>query len=442
MYGVCGEMPHRFHKIQKIDFPLLAEGFLLQGGTMKRILLMSVLIISFSCAYAADSLQTMFSEGTARGEIRVLDFSRDFDGSTDTRRDDAVGGLFYFKTAPLYGISFGLGFATVNDMFSDEDDAVYGILKKGDDGDHESMTRLQEAYIQGEWFKTTVKYGAQEISTPFLDRHDLRMIPRSYKGLSVVNNSVSGLTASAYYITDSMGWTDDDFISMSDAVAAEPGGASSIDDEKPMIIGGLSYVLPVQSFKSTAQGWFYTMPDVFRETYFKVSLSKTFGDFTLFSAPSLLYQKSQGDELNGELDTDQVGLNAGVSAYGVTFTGFYAKTGDDTLLAPWGDDKAIIQQVLAAGRAEEDAYAAKLAYDFTKVGVKGLSAYVFYGQYDVPASTGKDMSETDYNIQYAFSGKLDGIGLRARYASIEIDGGEDYTDTRFYVTYKFAFNGK
>jgi hypothetical protein len=61
----------------------------------------------------------------------------------------------------------------------------------------------------------------------------------------------------------------------------------------------------------------------------------------------------------------------------------------------------------------------------------------------VPESTGKDQSETDYNIQYAFSGALEGLSLRARYADINVkQGGEDYNDIRFYAIYKFAMGKK
>jgi len=409
---------------------------------MKRIItaLIPAMLLTFT-AFAADNVKDMFTQGSVKGDIRFLDFTRDFEGDTSTRGDMAVGGLLYYKTAPLKGISFGTAFGTVNDVYSNDHHDVYGTLQKDEKGDHKSFNRMQEYFVQGEYFDTVFKYGAQEIRTPFMEVHDLRMLPRTYKGLSVVNNSVDNLTLSAYYITDSMGWNDDHFISLSQAVANEPGGASKIDDDKAMIILGASYNVPVEAVKTNVQGWYYTMDDVFNQTFFKVALSKDFDGFTLYAKPSVLWQKSQGDELNGDLDTNQYGISGGIKTYGFDVTAFYAKTGDDGIVAPWGDEKVIIQQILASGRAEEKAKALKVAYDFGKLGAKGLSAYVFYTDYDVPSSTGKDMSEMDYSVQYAFSGLLDGFGVRARYADIKIDGGEDYNDTRYYVTYKFAFGG-
>jgi len=409
----------------------------------KLLLIFSVTFCTALFSFAADNVKDMFADGSLKGEIRILSFQRNFDKTTPDRLDNAAGGLLYYRTASFKGISFGAAFATANSIFNDDDDAVYSLLARDEDGNHKSVTRLQEYFIQGEWFDTVIKYGAQEIKTPMFNIHDIRMMPRTFKGLSIVNNSLENLTLSAYYITDSMGWSDDEFITLSKAVADEPGGAASISEDNHMAIFGASYNIPTDAVKANVQGWFYTMEDVYRETFFKASLSKKFGETNIYFNPSYFTQKSQGDELNGEADTYQYGFNTGAVYKGFNVTGFYAKTGDDGLVLPWGDDKVVIQQVLASGRAEEDVYAVKAAYDFSRIGLKGLSAYVFYAEYDVPESTGKDQSEIDYSVQYAFSGTLDGLSLRARYADIDVkDGGEGYNDIRFYAIYKFALGKK
>jgi len=410
---------------------------------LKALIILSVMICASVTVLAADNIKDMFADGSLRGEIRILSFERDFDKTTPDRKDTAAGGLLYYRTAPFKGISFGAAFATVNGVFNDDSDAVYSILAKDEDGNHKNVTRLQEYFIQGEWFDTVIKYGAQEVRTPMLETHDLRMLPRTYKGFSIVNNSFENLTLSAYYLTDAMGWTDDEFISLSKSVADEPGGANIIDEDKDMMIFGASYNIPVESVKANVQAWYYSMDDIYNEIFLKARLSKKLGETTVYFSPSYFTQKSQGDELNGEADTDQYGFNTGFMFKGFNVTGFYAKTGDDGLVLPWGDEKVIIQQILASGRADEKAYAAKIAYDFSQLGLKGLSAYVYHAEYDVPSSTGKDQAETDYSIQYAFSGALDGLSLRARYANINVkEGGEDYEDTRFYAVYKFALGKK
>lgn len=75
-------------------------------------------------------------------------------------------------------------------------------------------------------------------------------------------------------------------------------------------------------------------------------------------------------------------------------------------------------------------------------------AYIDHAFYDTPEhgeNMSYDIHETDFHIQYAFNGTLDGLSLCARYALVDADedyGGVDYGDMRFYITYKFAFSGK
>ncbi|MCD8554590.1 OprD family outer membrane porin [Seleniivibrio sp.] len=407
-----------------------------------KLFLCLVFLTYYSDANAATTLQEAFSQGTIRGELRANFFSRDFEDSNKKDREDfAAGTSLYYHTAPMYGLSAGAAFASANDIDSDRDKATYGMLA----ADHENVARLQEFYIQGDWFKTTLKYGAQELETPFMNTHDIRLLPRTYKGLSIKNNSIDNMKLSAYYITESAGWTDDDFVTLSQAVAAESGGASSIPDEKAMVILGAEYNIPTDIVKSNVQGWYYTMTDVFNQTYLKTSVSKNLNNVTIYTTPSVLWQKSQGDELNGNLSTYQYGLNAGVKALGFNLTGYYAKTGDDAILAPWGDEKIVILQLYHSERAEEDTYALKLNYDFSKIGIKGLSSYIFYANFDTPdsgANASSDASETDLSATYSFHGALEGVSIRARYAMVNIKDGKDINDLRFYVSFKFGSKSK
>ncbi|ADD69381.1 outer membrane porin [Denitrovibrio acetiphilus DSM 12809] len=398
------------------------------------LLIMSSMFLMSSSASGATNLKEAFSKGSLKGEIRTYYFTRDFDGDTQDREDMAVGTMLFYHTDPLYGVSAGLTFASGNDLASDDDKAVYGLLQRGDDGDHESFTRMQEYYIQGEWYNTTIKYGAQKIGTPFMNPHDIRLMPKTYKGLSIVNRSVENLTLSGYYITGFMGWSDDEYMPIMDSVGS--GG-----DDNPLLSFGAQYKFPVEAVNLKAEAWQYHMDDVFNSTYLKGTIGKTFNDYALHITPSYLIQKSVGDDVGGDFDTDQYGFNAGVDAFGFSVTGYYAYTGDDDLFVPWGDGKVLIQQIMASGRAEENAYALKVNYDFGKLGLKGLSAYVFHAIYDTPESgsnASSDINETDFNIQYSFSGALDGVSVRVRYAMVDFDEGEDFNDFRVYVKYTFA----
>ena len=391
--------------------------------TARVLLPLLALIALVLPAQAADNLKEMFAQGSIKGQIRMMNYTRDFKNGKQDQQDSALGGLLYYKTAAFKGLSLGAAFGTTNGIGDyDDKNFYYGITAPG----HENVTRLQEYYIEGNWFNTQIKLGAQELCIPFMTTHDVRMIPRSFRGLSVVNKSVENLSLSGLYLTDNVGWIDEEWVSFT----------------KDIYIVGADYKLPITAVNTKVRAWYFDMPNSFNQSFFRVDFSKKINDFLLHGAPSYLKQDSQGNELDGELDTYQNGANLGVSAYGFDLTGFYAKTGDNSIKDDWGvQTKVIIQQVVTSGdalsgdRSDEKAYAARLAYDFGASGIKGLSAYVFYANYDAPAST---INETDFNVQYAFSGPLDGLGIRARYAIIDKDSGqEDFTDARFMLTYCF-----
>ncbi|MCG9695655.1 OprD family outer membrane porin [Shewanella sp. Isolate11] len=405
------------------------------------LLIMSAISIP---AVADTTIDKMFSEGNLRGEMRLYDFTRDFDGVTNTKHDTSFGGLFYYNTAAVNGISFGTSFASSNPIWIDDSASVYGLVGRDGTGAHDSVNRLQEYFVQGEWFDTKLKYGAQELRTPMMNPHDIRAIPRTFRGFSAVNNSVENLTLSALYITDSMGWSDESFVSVKEAVEGDLARAGVIADvaDNPVIAFGAKYKLPFDAVKASANVWHYRMEDVFNQTYAKLELSKQLGDVNVYFNPSYLTQQSSGDETAGELDTYQYGAHLGVMFSGLNLTYLYAKTGDDTVLTPWGDDKVVIQQVYQSARGEETVNAARVAYDFSNVGVKGLNAYVFYGEYDVPDSaSGSDFSELDFSVSYALDNVLKGLSVRARHAIVDFDTGEDLQDTRFYLKYKFNLSG-
>lgn len=74
-----------------------------------------ILLISATSAHGGDDLLSVFTEGALTGELRTYFFRRDFDSAT-TREDLAAGGMLYYRTAPLLGVSLGVGFYTGQDM--------------------------------------------------------------------------------------------------------------------------------------------------------------------------------------------------------------------------------------------------------------------------------------------------------------------------------------
>jgi len=205
---------------------------------MKKISMLIIVIVSFlwgNNGYSA-SIYEAFSKGTLNGQIRTYYFERKFNGDSTDRADFAIGTIIGYKTSTYYGLSAGLTFASSNNIIGDNDKEVYGLLRGVGTKNHENYNRLQEYYIEGNWLNTKLKYGAQHLNTPFMNGHDIRMVPKTYKGLSVINNSIPGLTLSGYYITGAMGWWDENFRTLYDYINAEK------DSNEGMYIGSIKKI--------------------------------------------------------------------------------------------------------------------------------------------------------------------------------------------------------
>lgn len=109
---------------------LMSDLFERQGNKMMKKNYLSLLVMSaIALPAAADTtLDQMFSQGSLRGELRLFDFTRDFDGDTNTKHDTSLGGLFYYNTAAVNGISIGTSFASANSLWTNDSDSFYGLV--------------------------------------------------------------------------------------------------------------------------------------------------------------------------------------------------------------------------------------------------------------------------------------------------------------------------
>jgi hypothetical protein len=158
-------------------------------------------------------------------------------------------------------------------------------------------------------------------------------------------------------------------------------------------------------------------------------------------------QRSVGAELitDEEFAVSQWGVKADVGLYAATLTiGFTDVTGGNTnVRSPWGGYPGYTSvQVKDFNRADESAFLLKAAYDFTKHGANGLSAYalVVHGM-GVSAPNSFNEDEYDLNLQWApKEGKMKDFSARVRYARIKQQGGGDPAIDDFRVIFNYTFS--
>jgi hypothetical protein len=167
-------------------------------------------------SFAADDLASAFKEGKASGQIRAFYINRDYTfadstgtSSTDNKALDrdglAVGGKLSYETAPLYGISAGAVFYTTNAM-----DSASPVASKNDttifgrdpvSGNRKNTTYLGQAYLQGQYGKTLVKVGRQQLDTPLAGSDDARMLPTLFEAAVVINSDIKDTTLIGSYVS-------------------------------------------------------------------------------------------------------------------------------------------------------------------------------------------------------------------------------------------------
>lgn len=385
-------------------------------------------------AYGADDLKGAFTQGELKGEFRNYFYIRDYDQSTK-RQDIATGGMLYYRTSPLNGISAGIAFFTGQALWlNDSENDVYGLLAKDEDGNHKSFSALGEAYLQAEFSNTTIKLGRQEFETPWVNGDDNRLAPQSVEAYTLVNKSIPGLTVTASYVAQMKGKASAEFVSMTEY--AEVTGGS-----EPVILGGLVYD-GIENL--TLQIWDFHAVEFLNEIYFRADYSRPLTEeWSLFGAAQYLKQDDTGKMLGGPIDTYAYGMEAGIEGRGFQFSLGYGGVGDQDILYPWGHDFIVSLMVNDNARAEENGIFGVVKYDFSQIGIPGLVGRIRHLDFDTPEAGGNasyDFSETDLEVFYTFGGRLDGLKLKVRHAIVNKDealGGDDYGDTRVMMIYKF-----
>jgi hypothetical protein len=348
----------------------------------------------------------------------------------------ALGGSLSLKSGYL-AKRFGIGAVAYTSQplhAPDERDGT-SLLKPGQEG----YTVLGQLY--GE-FKFTEKifgaFGRKEYNTPYLNKNDSRMTPNTFEGVSVYGKAGAqeGMPEWRFgggYISKIKEKNSDAFVWMSrDAGANVDRGvyvAGANYEQKAFSIGAANYYSPdiINIFYTEAK---YALPLAGGK---QVKLAAQFAD-----------QRSTGDNLlsGQEFSTSQWGVKADWNLGATLLTLAYTDTANgDAMRNPWSGYPGYTSvQVQSFNRAGESAIMLRGAYDFSRHGAEGLSAYALWVRGDGVNAPAYNEDEFDLNLQWTpKGGALRGLSFRLRYAQVMQRGGGDpnINDLRFIVNYDF-----
>jgi hypothetical protein len=333
-----------------------------------------------------------------------------------------VGGVLY-TSWPLYG--------------PDDKDGTL-LLKPG----QEDYTVVGQLYGRVKLIEDNfINIYRYEYNTPYINKNDNRMTPNTFEGYTFTGayggkDNTPKFTYGGGYIDKIKERNSDRFVSMSQDAGA--------DVNRGVFLGGGNF--SHKGFKIGAID--YYSDDIinigYAESSYVIPVTERLG--FLFAAQFTDQRSVGGDLLKGySFSTNQFGVKGEMSYGGGVLTLGYTTDSDGAdLQSPWSGYPGYTSvQVQDFNRAGEDAFIVKASYDFTRLGIEGVTAYALYvrgwGRVDpITKNSVPDEQEFDVDLQWRPQWEFfKGLWLRTRYANVHQYEGDENTlhDFRVIVNY-------
>ena len=373
--------------------------------------------------------------------LRTYYFYRDkFDNSISEAW--ALGGSVSYRSGYLFD-HFGVGAAvyTSQPLYAPDDRDGTLLLKPGQEG----YTVLGQLYGEIKLAENVfIDLYRKEYNTPYINKNDARMTPNTFEGYTLTGSHGGKAGAPEFrygggYITKIKPRDSDDFIPMSQAAGAQVDRGVALAganySSKGYSLGAINY------YSEDIINIFYT------EGKYTLPLTERLG---IHFAAQFSDQRSTGDDLltGSSFSTHQVGLKGEASYGGALMTLAYTNTAQGAEMRnPWSSYPGYTNvQVQEFKRAGEQAFMAKGTYDFSRLGLEGVTFYALmvhgWGAVDpVSKSPVYQQNEYDFDLQWRpKSSFLKGLWFRVRYAYVDqYEGGNSsINDFRVIVNYDFS----
>lgn len=410
---------------------------------MIRKLLLSIAIISVIFfitplihAQANDSSKTNLWNAVTSGKLikhfRSYYINRHF-SEPKAQESIAFGGWLGYETAPFYGINAAaIGYTSQGLGLNDKDKSGAMILGPEQKG----ITVLGQAYLKFETEKNTIKLFRQLLTTPFINPHDNRMIPQTFEAYTLESKFIKNLDIFLSYVAKIKGRINSNFISMSEFAGID-------NTNEGVTFAGLIFT-PKDSLK--IQAWNYYCYEFMNVVCSQIDYNWKFSNkLSLCLSAQGFYQEDIGKSLYGQFHTGFGGMQTVLDWCGLKpKLGFSVTDKSHDIVNPWSGwfgYTSILEE--DSDLAGEKAWIAGIAYDFGNISIKGLGISIEHTESYMPPGgwfSKTDQKETDITVDYAFSGKLNGLALRLQAAFVDNSLStnlESYNDYRVILNYDF-----
>jgi len=397
------------------------------------LVLVTLFILFAGPVYSESDVFKTNVVGQVSLKLRSYFIERHFD-LTGTQQSLAYGGwLDYTTPTTWHGLSGGAALYTSQGaFFTDSDKGGGGILLPNQDG----FSVLGMAYLQGEYLDTIGRVYRQKIDSPLLNFYDVKMAPVTFEAYSLYNSSIPETTLTFAYVDKIKGWTDTTFHSMTYA-------AGITNADRGTWMAG-AVVTPTSNY--TLQVWNYLTEDYLNSVFGQADgLFELDEKLTLALSAQGLDQRDVGEAFGGDFHTGFLGIQSVLGVIGLELTLAYTITdGDHDIVNPWASYPGYTSIMEEDNNlAGQKTWLLGLAYDFSEIGIHGLSAFSSHTDATSPDSgehASPNQQETDLTIDYKPAGIFENLWFRFRISQVNQQGAgaNDYNDMRIIVNYDLS----
>jgi len=314
-----------------------------------------------------------------------------------------------------------------------------GLLPTDTDGKAVDEYSRLGAALKVRLSQTELRVGEQTPNLPVLTFSDIRLLPPTYQGASIVSREIDGLTLQG-----------GQFRSGSLLNAAGDGKMRAKLGHTPQLGGDaatdrFNYAGADYAFndKRTSVGlWYAQLEDIYNQRFYSLKHSEPVGDWVLGANIGFYDSKEDGDQLLGNIDNQAAFSQLSAKYGGHTFmVGYQAMFGDDAFprlfnnVTPLGNEVPTYE---FAG-ADERSWQVRHDYDFAALGIPGLVTTVRYITGD-NVDTGMGFEgkewERDLDVGYTFqSGVLKNLNVRVRNVVARSNYRSDIDENRLIFNY-------
>jgi len=289
--------------------------------------------------------------------------------------------------------------------------------------------------------KTELKIGEQQLVLPVLYFGDIRLLPPTYQGASLVSNEIAGLTLQGGQLRSTSLRNEAGDGEMGAMVGFVPRfQAGQLITSDRFNYAGADYAFNAN--RTAVGAWYAQLEDLYNQRYFSLKHSEPVGDWVLGVSLGYFDSAEDGEQLLGELD-NQAAFSLLSAKYGghTFYLGYQAMFGDDGLPRVFANVSPLGNEVptFTFDAADERSWQVRYDYDFSAMGVPGLVAGVRYLKGD-NVDTGRGFEgeewERDLDIGYVVqSGALKGLGVKVRNVTARSNYRSDVDENRLIFNY-------